>query len=105
MIFNAISAFVLTVLPLAYVQDNDINAMLQDLNNGKIIPDVVPPFTPQLPLEVVFTDSAGSTFPVTAGANLTTSGTCVHELVQRTVADNPYRDRPCPVDSAQVERH
>ena len=77
MIFNPISAFVLAVLPLAYVQDNDINAVLQDLNNEKLIPDVVPPFTPQLPLEVVFTDSAGSTFPVTGGANLTTNGACV----------------------------
>ena len=76
MIFNPSSAFVL-VFPLAYVQDNNINAVLHDLDNGKIIPDVVPPFTPQLPPEVVFTDSAGSTFPVTAGANLTTSGACV----------------------------
>ena len=70
--FNALSALVLALLPLAsYAQDNDTAAVLQDLMNAKIIPDVIPAFTPLVPLDVVFTDNSGNTFPVTAGANLT----------------------------------
>jgi len=59
---------------LAYAQDNDTATVLAALQQAKIIPDVVPTFTPRFPLEVVFTAN-GSTFPVTAGANLTKAQT------------------------------
>lgn len=69
---TAASALVLALLPLAsYAQDNNTAAVLQDLMNAKIIPNVIPAFTPVFPFEVVFTDAEGSRFPVTAGANLT----------------------------------
>ena len=73
MILNALPALVLALLPLAFAQDNDTTAVLQDLMNAKIIPNVVPQFTPLYPLDVVFTDGTGSKFPVTAGSNLTSN--------------------------------
>ncbi|KAF8506435.1 phosphatidylethanolamine-binding protein [Gautieria morchelliformis] len=73
--FNALPALILALLPLVYAQDNDTSAVLQDLVNAKIIPNVIPNFTPAFPLDVVFTDNTGSKFPVTAGANLTMSQT------------------------------
>jgi len=66
-----LSALTLALLPLAYAQDNSTATVAAALESAKIIPDVVANFTPAFPLEVVFTDNTGSTFPVTAGVNLT----------------------------------
>jgi hypothetical protein len=73
MMLAAVPAIVLTLLSMVYAQDNDTVAVHQDLINAKIIPNIIPAFTPAFPLEVVFTDNTGSRFPVTAGANLTLS--------------------------------
>jgi hypothetical protein len=101
---NALPALFLALLPLAYAQDNDTSAVLQDLVNAKIIPNVVPKFTPAFPLDVVFTDNSGSKFPVTAGANLTMSRAC--PLKQSSVLLTfSCRDRQPSVVCYQIEQY
>ncbi|KAF8585701.1 PEBP-like protein [Ramaria rubella] len=72
---TTLSALALALVPLVYAQDTNVTTVMAALQSAMIIPNVVPSFTPAFPLEVVFTDDTGSTFPVTAGANLTINQT------------------------------
>jgi len=60
---------------MVYAQDSNVTTVMAALTKANIVPNVVPNFTPRFPLDVRFTDSNGTIWPVTAGVNLTMNQT------------------------------
>ncbi|KIJ54735.1 hypothetical protein M422DRAFT_152904 [Sphaerobolus stellatus SS14] len=72
--FKSLIALALATLPLVHSQDSNVTTVMAALQKAKIVPNVVPSFTPRFPLDVRFTVN-NTVFPVTAGANLTIAQT------------------------------
>jgi len=72
-----LAALTLAAFPLVYGQDSDVTTVMDALTSAKVVPDVVPSFTPRFPLDVRFTAN-GTVFPVTAGAHLTVNRKYLH---------------------------